>query len=61
MLSVAVLTDTGTEGDALDDAVFVLGVSRSRKLLKRYPDAEVMSFLPDPAGGWTMVHEGRHR
>jgi thiamine biosynthesis lipoprotein len=61
MLSVAVLTDTGTEGDALDDAVFVLGVSGSRKLLTRYPDAEVMSFLPDPVRGWTMISEGRPR
>jgi thiamine biosynthesis lipoprotein len=63
MLSVAVLTDTGTEGDALDDAIFVLGVSSSGKLLKRYPDVEAMFFLPDTDAvrGWTMISNGQHR
>lgn len=61
MLSVAVLTDTGTEGDALDDALFVLGVTKSQGYLKRYPHAEAMFFLPDNTKrGWTLVEETAH-
>jgi thiamine biosynthesis lipoprotein ApbE len=57
MLSVAVLTSTGTAGDALDDAFFVLGPRRSRKLLEQVPAAEVFFFLSAPSRPWTMVHE----
>jgi thiamine biosynthesis lipoprotein ApbE len=55
MLSVAVLTDTGTEGDALDDALFVLGPSKSMEYLKRHPDAEAFWFVPAGARRWTLV------
>jgi FAD:protein FMN transferase len=61
VLSVAVLTDTGTRGDALDDALFVLGSEKSRELLKRYQDVEAMFFLPDATHGWSMIAEGPHR
>ena len=56
MLSVAVLTDTGTDGDALDDALFVLGTAKSTAYLKRHPDAEALFFVPDGARGWTLVN-----
>lgn len=57
VLSVAVLTDTGTAGDALDDAFFVLGPARSPKYLKQLSSTEVFFFLPDVSRQWTMVHE----
>jgi thiamine biosynthesis lipoprotein len=55
ILSVAVLTDTATAGDALDDAFFVLGPEGSRHYLKRLPRTDVLFFLPRPNRGWTLV------
>src|SRR5262249_1408238 len=55
VLSVVVLTRTGTEGDALDDAFFVLGVERSRGYLTRLSETDVWFFLPDAHGGWSVV------
>jgi FAD:protein FMN transferase len=55
VLSVAVLTDTGTAGDALDNVFFVLGIERTRKLIKRYPITEVIFFLPDSSQGWKLI------
>jgi FAD:protein FMN transferase len=57
ILSVAVMTGTGTDGDALDDALFVLGPEESRAYLRHYPDADAFFFLPDRHGGWTVVRE----
>jgi len=57
VLTVAVVTKTGTEGDALDDALFVLGPVRSRKYLKRLDAVEMFFFLPDGQNGWTLIHE----
>ena len=55
VLAVAIVAPSGTAGDALDDAVFVKGVTGSRSYLQRYPGAEAYLFLP--AGhGWHMVH-----
>jgi thiamine biosynthesis lipoprotein len=54
VLGVAVLTGSGTEGDALDDAFFVLGVAGSREYLKRLPPTEALLFLPAD-GGWRLV------
>ena len=54
VLGVAVLTGSGTEGDALDDAFFVLGVAGSREYLKRLPPTEALLFLP-AGGGWRLV------
>jgi FAD:protein FMN transferase len=56
MLSVAVLTGTGTAGDALDDAFFVNGPEHSRAYLKTLPATEVYFFLPDAHRGWRIVH-----
>jgi FAD:protein FMN transferase len=47
VVSVVVLAPTGTAGDALDDALFVMGVERSRAYLKRRPGTEAIFFLPD--------------
>jgi thiamine biosynthesis lipoprotein len=46
VLSVVALAATGTAGDALDDALFVMGVERSRAYLQRQPDTEAFFFLP---------------
>jgi FAD:protein FMN transferase len=54
VLSVAVLTSTGTAGDALDDAFFVEGVEGTRAHLSRVPATEAIFFLPDREG-WRMV------
>lgn len=56
ILSVAVLTDTGTDGDALDDALFVLGASKSAAYLKRYPNVEAFFFVPGGIRGWTQMN-----
>jgi FAD:protein FMN transferase len=55
VLSVAVLAGTGTAGDALDDALFVMGVERSRAYLETHTGVEALFFLPDASRGWTMV------
>jgi thiamine biosynthesis lipoprotein len=67
VLSVAVLTSSGTDGDALDDAFFVLGPERTGTYVNRlaaagskdpaYRRIEVFFFLPDRTRGWTMVHQ----
>jgi thiamine biosynthesis lipoprotein ApbE len=56
MLSVAVLASSGTAGDALDDAFFVLGPEGSRPYLRQLGDTEVFFFLPEASRGWTMIH-----
>lgn len=58
ILSVAVVTNDGTQGDALDDALFVEGVERSREHLKRLPGAEALFFLPERRKGWRVVRLG---
>jgi thiamine biosynthesis lipoprotein len=57
VLSVAVLASSGTAGDALDDAFFVLGPGGSRAYLRQLRDTEAFFFLPDASGGWTMIHQ----
>jgi thiamine biosynthesis lipoprotein len=56
VLSVAVLANSGTAGDALDDALFVMGVERSVAYLKQYPETEAFFFFPDARRGWAVVH-----
>ncbi|MFN7947398.1 MAG: FAD:protein FMN transferase [Blastocatellia bacterium] len=56
VLSVAVLTSSGTAGDALDNVFFVAGVKRSRTLLNRFPGTEVFFFLPEAGKGWKLAH-----
>jgi thiamine biosynthesis lipoprotein ApbE len=57
VLGLAVLTNTGTDGDALDDAFFVLGPVRSRKLIQPNPSTEAFFFIPGPNRAWKMIHE----
>lgn len=56
VLSVAVLSSTGTAGDALDNALFVLGPEGSGEYLRRLPGTEAIFFLPATPRGWTVVH-----
>jgi thiamine biosynthesis lipoprotein len=55
VLTVAVSTDTGTAGDAMDDVLFVLGVEASRRCLPRLPRVNATFFLPGGRGGWRSV------
>jgi len=55
MLSVAVITQSGTDGDALDNAFYVQGVEKGRDLLPQYPGLEVFFFLPEGGKAWKMV------
>ncbi len=56
VLSVVVLTGTGTAGDALDNVFYVEGVGKGREYLKRLPETEVFFFLPGARKQWRMVH-----
>ena len=49
LLSIAVLAPSGTAGDALDTALFVLGPEASRAYLKRLPGTEAVFFLQSGA------------
>jgi FAD:protein FMN transferase len=55
VLSVAVVTGSGTTGDALDNVFYVLGVEKSRTFLQRYPATEVLFFLPDAGNRWKLI------
>jgi FAD:protein FMN transferase len=56
MLSVAVLTETGVDGDALDDVFYVQGVEKSKCFIEKHPGIEAFIFLPAPPQAWKMVH-----
>jgi thiamine biosynthesis lipoprotein len=58
VLSVAVLTESATAGDALDNVLFVLGPERGRRHVARVPATEALVFLPTPGGRWTLVRIG---
>ena len=47
VLSVVVTTATGTAGDALDDAFFVMGPERTREYLARLPQTDAHFTLSD--------------
>jgi len=55
VLSVAVLSPNATDGDALDDILFVEGVGRASALLERHPSTEALFFLPEGGRGWRLV------
>ncbi|MFN0122463.1 MAG: FAD:protein FMN transferase [Blastocatellia bacterium] len=60
VISVLVLADSGTEGDALDNLFFVTGFKQGRVLTRAYPRAEPFLILPlSPSGaharGWRLV------
>ncbi len=58
ILSVAVLTPSATDGDALDDVLFVEGTRLAAAFLKLRPSTEALFFLPKTGGGWTLVRLG---
>ena len=58
VLSVAVLTEGATDGDALDNVLFVLGLEAGRAPLSRVPGAEALVLLPKPGGRWSLVRVG---
>src|SRR5262245_60370316 len=55
VLSVAVVTDDGTSGDALDNVFYVLGAERGRAWLSKFPASEVIFFLLESRKKWKMV------
>jgi thiamine biosynthesis lipoprotein len=59
VLAVAVLTDSGTRGDALDNAFFVAGLDSTRRRLQQLAATEAIFFLPQGRRGWRSVRVGR--
>ena len=57
VLSVAVPTNTGTAGDALDDAFFVLGPGGAGNQSNKTPSTEAFFFLPGQNHSWKMIQE----
>ncbi len=55
LLSVAVVAGSGTEGDALDNALFVMGPKKARAFLRRYPRVQAHYFLPRKKKGWKLL------
>jgi thiamine biosynthesis lipoprotein len=55
LLSVAVVAGTGMEGDALDNALFVMGPKNAQDYLKRYPRVQAYYFLPAKKKGWKLL------
>jgi thiamine biosynthesis lipoprotein len=45
VVAVAVTSETGTEGDALDDALFVMGLEKSRDYLRQFPGSSAWLWL----------------
>lgn len=50
ILSVAVITENGTAGDALDNVFYVQGLQWSRKVLTSLPVSKVVFFLSESGG-----------
>jgi thiamine biosynthesis lipoprotein len=61
MLSVAVIASSGTAGDALDDAFFVMGAEGSRAYLEKLPDTEAFFFVEDAPRAWKVIHRHGRR
>ncbi len=55
LLSVAVVAGSGMEGDALDNALFVMGPKEARAYLKQYPRVQAYYFLPVEKKGWKVL------
>ncbi|MEP7271931.1 MAG: FAD:protein FMN transferase [Acidobacteriota bacterium] len=53
-LGVAVITDNGTAGDALDNVFYVQGAVWSRKSLAAFPVSAVIFFLSETGRKWRM-------
>ena len=58
LLSVAVLTATATDGDALDNVFFVQGLEGARTARARLPPTEAFFFVPKRGRKWTLVRLG---
>jgi len=56
--SVGIVSDTGTAGDALDDACFVLVPKESGRLLGRTPGARALFFTPGGTNGFKVQGAG---
>ncbi len=56
LLSVAVVAGSGMKGDALDNALFVMGPENAQSYLKRYPRVQAYYFLPQKEKGWKMLY-----
>jgi thiamine biosynthesis lipoprotein len=54
VLSVAVLSDSATDGDAIDDVLFVQGLERAGAFLARHPSTQAFFFLPAADRGWRL-------
>ena len=57
VLSVAVVSASATDGDALDDVLFVQGLSHAREFVARLEpraEASVYYFLPQAGTGWRL-------
>ncbi len=52
LLSVAVLAESGTAGDALDNVLFVQGLAWSRAHRARFPEMQQVIFFLPSAGKW---------
>jgi thiamine biosynthesis lipoprotein ApbE len=64
VLSVAVVTDSGTAGDALDNVFYVQGVEWSRKSLPAFSVGKVVFFLAESSGKSrmeTLQRDSLHR
>jgi thiamine biosynthesis lipoprotein len=59
VLSVAILSDSATEGDALDTILFVQGLERAGAYLRRTGSPEALFFLQNGKRGWSLVRVGR--
>ena len=55
VLSVAVISDDGMSGDALDNVFYALGVELSRARWKKFSADEVIFFLPESGKRWRMI------
>ncbi len=55
LLGVAVVAGSGMEGDALDNALFVMGPEKAHGYLRRYPRVQAYFFLPLEKKGWRML------
>ncbi len=55
VLSVAVITNNGTSGDALDNVLYVLGVKESEQRLRRWPGLTAFFFLPGTGPRWKLI------
>jgi thiamine biosynthesis lipoprotein len=59
LLSVAVLSTGATDGDALDNVLFVEGPDRASPFLDRRLSTEALFLVSKPGGTWRLVRHAR--